>query len=394
MQLLLLLLLFSTALLSGCGAEHRLSQIRGAARRVSQVANCPNHASSTKDDSQTKIILSLSDKESVKVKYSHDHWPSNTIERLVSSGFNTSAPTIVYSHGWISGTRTFKWEGKVRRDAFELAEAPRKHRINLMLLDWSKYARLPYRMSVAHVPHVGKVLGELVEMLHTRLGYAPQMWHLVGYSLSTHVMGQAGRYVASHVGQQVRQITAVDPTGVCLHGTKFGDKYGLAPSDAQLVVARHYDVGGLGSKRPIGGLDIYVNGGKLSRGKRSSADQDVIVLDIKPGEQVGVDGDLVDFDDESIVVGSTKDHLKAIHHEADMHKSACGNMAYVCSSYEALKRGECKRCGSRGEHCYNMSNLDYERYIADTGRVSGKGRAPGYPLGTKMYARLSGNDCT
>lgn len=399
LNLLIILAVAASSCLSDAWFDGPLAAIKNAAFRVNRMVNCPNHASKIKSDTHSKIILSQSEKESFSVKYDRTQWPDKTVYEFMMNGFNSSAPTILYLHGYIGGPQTLNWAPKVIRDAHELASPG--HRINLMLLDWSRYARLPYRMSVAYVPHVGEVVGKLIELFDERIGYAPSNWHLVGYSLSTHIIGQAGRYVSEHMSQRrIRQITAIDPTGVCMHDTSFGDKYGLGPEDAELVVARHYDFNGLGAKRPIGGLDIYINDGHLSRTKRNAPtdeDEDNVFSEYYKANALNAEfGDVIASDEDELpdrqFMGSLIDHIKAIHQEADMHRNAC-KVAYECESYEKFARGECRDCGDSFERCFNMSNLDYERYIGDSGLTSGEGRAASYKLGTRMYARSGTKEC-
>jgi pimeloyl-ACP methyl ester carboxylesterase len=283
------------------------------------------------------------EKNDLAISEDHDSvWRKTDVDKLIQEGLDPKKRTLVVMGGWLQPSNA-NWMKELRRAMDKLADendgtAP----YNLLVFDWSDYGSFTYSKSVSFVPHLGKVLANLLTQLIDRHGFQADLVHLVSYSLSTHIAGKAGRLLNESSGERVRQITAIDPTGVCFHSnedTLFDREFGLRPSDAELVVARHYNMHQLGAGRPIGGVDIFVNGG-VSQPK-------MYLTKLKWNKILGSLG---------ISVGN---HHRAVQHEAIgfERETDCHEVAYACSNYEDFKMGRCADCGSRNQTCMLASTI-------------------------------------
>lgn len=185
-------------------------------------------------------------------------------------GFDSNKPTII-SMGGLTQRNDHPYLKRVRRNYDQLKAARGGDSpINLFLFDWASNSRyalaiLPwYGNTVGGVEHLGKLLANFIEQLIVRHNYSPGRIQLLAHSLSSHFCGLASRRLDQKGLGRVDQITVIDPNGVCFHNLTwaFGDQFGLRGTDAKLVLASHYNMDGFGSKRPIDGVDIFVNGGK------------------------------------------------------------------------------------------------------------------------------------
>lgn len=336
--------------------------------------SCPSRPASGRETGLTYALLySPNTRQDVKIAYGGPNggWRSGEMQKLANNGFNASQPSLIYVHAYTQSARS-GWLRSMRQlydQEFPKQDVDKPTTFNLLFFDWSSYSRQAYATSVSWVPHLGKVLGDFLNQLAERFSYNLSEVHLISYSLSTHIAGNAGRRV-----RKLGQITALDPTGVCLHHDNgFARKYALKPSDAKLVVARHYDMQGLGAKRAIGGVDIYVNGGRNQPGAgygrwRRAADEPASM-------QVS----------QSSSMGS---HARAAEHESQAEDGRCYEVAYACRSYAAFLAGECGSCGSRGNKCYYLNNFKTLQFEQKGVQVRAEN---GYKTRTRMYLRTSGS---
>ena len=73
---------------------------------------------------------------------------------------------------------------------------------NIIVVDWEKAASDPnYFDSCRDSRQVARLLGGLLELLHTEKGLAYEDVHMVGHSLGAHLAGFAGEYVQGQVGR-------------------------------------------------------------------------------------------------------------------------------------------------------------------------------------------------
>lgn len=292
-------------------------------------------------------------------------------KKLVGFGFNLTKSTLLYVHAYTQNSHS-DWLEEIRKGfATQLKEQGSSNH-NLIFFDWSNYSRLRYDQAVSYVPELGKSLGYILGELSAGFGYNISQVHIISYSLGTHLSGLAARQASkASNGTKVGQITAIDPTGVCFHNTRssFSSNYGLRPTDAALVVARHYD-SVLGPGRAIGGLDILVNGGKNQPMKRSGQR-------IPSNFRFRTKREADDEEDIGLVVRDfAHNHRQASVHEAAMEReegqNGCQEVAYACRSYSAYLAGECSSCGDDGNDCYYLNSIGRLRLGSNNSYAPGK----------------------
>lgn len=274
-------------------------------------------------------------------------------DELVSAGFDLGKPTLLYSHGW-QETSERGWMQTIRERYATHYPAPAVEKpFNLLQFDWSQASHLMYPQAVLSAPLLGKWLGSFLNALSHRYNYTMDNVHLIGFSLSTHIMGATGNEL-KRAGNVARQITALDSAGPCFYtSSPFALANTLRPDAAQLVVARHYGDDKYGARAPIGGLDIYVNGGKNqpsvpTGGGRSRGKRDVL-------DAAGL-----------------RDHLATVLHEYNIvgeratDERTCQSVAYRCDSYDRFLRGACARCDSPAD-CVHLSPFEQAERRPDEG---------------------------
>ena len=333
-------------------------------RQTSAPWQCPAVAATSRSSKSQAYLAFYSpdSRQDQNVYQARSNWKASDIDRIVESGaFDTRKPTVIYTHGYTQ-TIDRPWLKLIRRNFNQMypIDGVREPEFNLIFFDWSDYGQRAYGTSVSYAAYLGKLLSEFInDHLTKRYNYRANQVHIVSYSLSTHIAGQAGRRLAAQ-GNPLAQITAVDPTGVCFHQEpgKFADKHQLRPGDAKLVVARHYDMNGLGAKRPIGGVDIFVNGGSNQPAMSVQGQYSMFAL--------------------LSSMGGASSHVRASTHESEQFDPSCQEVAYSCRSYKAYLAGECASCGSTGNGCFLVSTFG----AIELGL---KPPTQGYKNGTKMY---------
>lgn len=343
-------------------------------RRKREYSFCPLGPSSAYDKKSRMIYYSPIERKDITLFYAGKKWLKSDIKLLANHGFNGSQPTIVYLHAYTQNSRS-DWMIGIR-DLYDRM-FPRSSEndpplFNLMFFDWSAYSNLPYNSAASWVPHLGKVLSQFLQKLAKQYNYNMNKVQLVSYSLSTHIAGNAGRQMPFE--NRIGKIVALDPTGVCFHeDAPFAKEYALRPTDANFVVARHYDVGGLGARRLIGGLDVFVNGGNNQPGRAKR--------DARTSEEI--EGD----DDGMLVQGGNAfgSHTRASEHEVQERQDGCQEVAYSCRSYSGFLKGECGSCGKEMNKCYFINTLE-ETLINEKNGVELQPSSV-YKPRTKMYIK-------
>ncbi|XP_049872126.1 pancreatic lipase-related protein 2-like [Pectinophora gossypiella] len=177
----------------------------------------------------------------------------NNANSITSSNFNRNLPTMVVAHGWLSNQKSSL--NPVIRDAYlGIADA------NVIIIEWRRLAMSDYVTAVLGVPAVGRGLGQFLNFLHRTTGAPFDSMHLVGFSLGSHLVGNAGR----ELGGRVSRVTGLDPAGPLwvYNSNKINQ------NDARYVEGIHTDGGylGLGIGDAIGNADFFPNGGKSQPG--------------------------------------------------------------------------------------------------------------------------------
>ena len=81
---------------------------------------------------------------------------------------------------------------------------------NVILVDWSKGADLPYEQAAGNTRLVGAQIGELIRFLITGTNSHPNFashFYIVGHSLGAHTAGYAGSYLKQVYRMSLGRIT-------------------------------------------------------------------------------------------------------------------------------------------------------------------------------------------
>lgn len=66
---------------------------------------------------------------------------------------------------------------------------------NVIVLDWSRISQMDYMTAIYSIPSVGQGLGNMLNFISTVTGAPLTNMHLAGFSLGSHVVGNAGRTI-------------------------------------------------------------------------------------------------------------------------------------------------------------------------------------------------------
>ncbi|XP_065332042.1 phospholipase A1 VesT1.02-like [Cloeon dipterum] len=168
--------------------------------------------------------------------------------------FKSSRPTKFLIHGFGDGVQTSLMY-PILKEAFLTKEDA-----NVFLVDWSQLAGTPwYKAAVGNTRYVGRRVAYLIEHLVNSSNANVRDFHIVGFSLGSHVAGIAGAKIASLTGQKLPRITGLDPASVLYGGSPLDER--LDVTDADYVEVVHTSGGYLGYLDPIGKVDFFPNGG-------------------------------------------------------------------------------------------------------------------------------------
>lgn len=289
-------------------------------------------------------------------------WDTEAIKSMIHDfGFDLSKPTLMYTGGWSQSSKEL-WLQEVRKNYDNLHEGRSEVHYNLLFFDWSTLSYSVYGESVSKVPLIAERLARFFEHLRADHNYDLSKLHLVSFSLSTHIIGNAARQLAKQ--QRVGEIIYMDPTGVCFHdGEPWGLQYGARFDDATGTVAKHFNMYEFGAAKYIGGLDIIVNNGRNQPAMRTTS--------------FSFKSFLRRFD-----MFGLSDHLRASSHENALFdpNSDCHELAYECSSYERFMFGQCGSCGKNNQSCYLVNTVGNLLMGRDLTKVS-------YKPNTKMFLK-------
>uniref|UniRef100_A0A182Q7B6 Lipase domain-containing protein n=1 Tax=Anopheles farauti TaxID=69004 RepID=A0A182Q7B6_9DIPT len=125
---------------------------------------------------------------------------------------------------------------------------------NLLVVDWSPVAQLPYPTARALALPVGNRIGSIMAHFVERLAIDYGQVHVIGHSLGAHMAGVVGRYF----GGKLARVTALDPAGPLFEPDSVD---AVGPDAARFVDAIHTDGLTLGENIVRGHADFFPNGG-------------------------------------------------------------------------------------------------------------------------------------
>ncbi|KAK4036457.1 hypothetical protein OUZ56_028511 [Daphnia magna] len=118
---------------------------------------------------------------------------------LEQSNYNSSLPTKIFAHGWVG----FPDQGYSSKNEYLLRED-----CNFISVDWSVLASGDYTfVAINNVPVAGAATGAFVDFLVSQ-GAPLTSFHLIGFSMGAHVVGNAGGLLVSG---KLPRITGLDP---------------------------------------------------------------------------------------------------------------------------------------------------------------------------------------
>ncbi|ALC38320.1 CG6675, partial [Drosophila busckii] len=165
------------------------------------------------------------------------------------AGFNSSLPTRIIIHGWMSQSR-----GSFNRD---VKNAYLKNGdYNVIVADWSgSSANINYFGVVKLIEEFGAQLVQFTRELHRQLQADYDDMYLIGHSLGAQIAGAAGKRLKP---QQYNTIFALDPAGPRFR--QRSAEFRIDPTDAKYVESMHTS-GNFGFLRPTGSATFYPNYG-------------------------------------------------------------------------------------------------------------------------------------
>ncbi|XP_046737197.1 lipase member H [Diprion similis] len=161
--------------------------------------------------------------------------------------FNPGNPTKVIIHGYNSDMQLDSLV-RIRNEYLARGEC------NVIAVDWHRLAAAPcYPVAVHNVPHVGRCLGQLIQILRD---VGATDLHVIGFSLGAHVPAFTARALRPY---KLPRITGLDPA-MPLYITVSRDEK-LDPRDADFVDVFHTNAFIQGKVEASGHIDFYMNGG-------------------------------------------------------------------------------------------------------------------------------------
>lgn len=106
---------------------------------------------------------------------------------------------------------------------------------------------------------------DLLIILHQDFGVSLQQQQLVAFADGAHLAGAAAEQVQQLLGQQLAQITALDPSEAT------SGAHRLSAQDAGFVEVIHTNADSLGTLTQLGDVDYYPNGGRQQPGCDAAA---------------------------------------------------------------------------------------------------------------------------
>ncbi|KAG9509696.1 Protein Wnt-2, partial [Fragariocoptes setiger] len=241
-------------------------------------------------------------------------------DELLEQGINANEPAKFITHAFNGSSNC--WIGDIIKT---LGQSP-KTTYNVFVLSWpnkfvpnSQGIIQGYSLVASTTRTVGSYMGNFIVRYQQNIGTRLTNFHLIGHSLGAHVMGFAGKYVSSVLGDRVGRITALDAAGPCYTTGKERNRVNMY--DAHYVEAIHTNADVFGTSAAVGHRDIWVGIGEA------------------PQQQPGCS-----------LWEVTCSHARA--YQVYQHRDhQCQMVAYQCNSYEDFKRGSCPDCQTDESRC-------------------------------------------
>jgi pancreatic lipase-related protein 1/phosphatidic acid-selective phospholipase A1 len=226
----------------------------------------------------------------------------------VPSVFSAARRTVFEAHGWNGGGNN-AWLHDMKNAYLDRED------INVVVYDWGGCAQnINYNQAAADTRSAGRYITAIVQRLLQVGGSSPARMWCVGHSLGSHVCGHAGMYLPAN--QRLGRATGMDPAGP-LFEVNNNKLIGINPTSATFVDILHTDgtdAASLGTRRDLGHIDFYPNGG---------------------GSQTGCGSN------------NSCSHSRAYQFMTESIKRDCFHATQRCTNFNNLP-GSCTNCGGCG----------------------------------------------
>ncbi|KAG5864681.1 hypothetical protein JTB14_009871 [Gonioctena quinquepunctata] len=167
--------------------------------------------------------------------------------------FSPENDTMFIVHGWQTNAES-DMEGLINQAALMRKD------MNIFGVDWRKIAGGTYIQAFSAVPELGRVLGELIQVLIENNALDLEKTMIVGHSLGAHVAGRAGATLKGRVSC----IVGLDPAGPLFSYEQINNR--IDSTDGKFVQIIHTNAAILGFRKQLGHADYYPNGGEFQPG--------------------------------------------------------------------------------------------------------------------------------
>lgn len=131
------------------------------------------------------------------------------------------------------------------------------HDYNICVVDWSDMAYNEYYTTILSLPAISDLITRFIKELNQQRFYLHNLI-CVGHGFGAHICGIIGH----NFNGQLKKIIGLDPAAMGFTEPILSPSYfRLDKSDAHTVVCVHSSDYRIGSHRPQGHQDIYINGG-------------------------------------------------------------------------------------------------------------------------------------
>ncbi|XP_054727599.1 vitellogenin-1-like [Anastrepha obliqua] len=159
-----------------------------------------------------------------------------------------------YDYGSINGNQI----SSSSEEDNDSSKNPRPTRGDLVIINLGATLTDMKRYALLDVDETGKMIGKVIVELTNEAGVPQEIIHIVAQGIAAQVAGPAAREYKRLTGQQIRRITALDPSKIYAKNNEMIT--GLARGDADFVDAIHTSTCGMGTHERVGDVDFYVNG--------------------------------------------------------------------------------------------------------------------------------------
>ncbi|XP_055303181.1 pancreatic lipase-related protein 2-like [Sitodiplosis mosellana] len=228
----------------------------------------------------------------------------DNITSITKSNFNKNVPTRFVIHGYL------EYNGKLKRIINDAYLSKAKFDANLIAVNWEKFSQtFNYIAARSKVNSIGIHVAAMIDyMVKNHLASINDI-SLIGFSLGAHIAGIAGKNVKSG---KLPKIIGLDPAAPLFSLDKPTER--LNRGDAKFVEVIHTNGAFLGIENPIGTVDFYPNTGL---------------------KQPGCSNDLL----------GRCSHWRAVEYFVESIYSPIQFYAYPCSSFDDMKKRNCKGHG-------------------------------------------------